>query len=97
MLLAMITAGMLSTAHTGTTPVVNVVTPKGPTAVFARPAPAPAKPLAHGPPLVLTHEPGVQCLQYNVDAALDAKAQPNANGDLHSQGASCYQGHPPRA
>jgi hypothetical protein len=97
MLLAIITAGMLSTVHTGTAPAVNVAVPNGPKAVFARPAPAPAKPLAQGPPLILPREPGVACLQYNVDAALDAKSHPNANGDIHSQGASCYQGHPPRA
>lgn len=92
MLLALITAGMVSTAHAGAAPAVNVAVPSAPSAVYARPTPTPAKPLAHGPPLILPQAAPVLCGQVNVDAALDSKNHPDANGEIHSQNASCYQG-----
>lgn len=95
MLIALITAGMLSAAHGGTAPAVNVAVPSAPAAVYARPAPAPAKPLAPVAPLVVPRQPAVLCAAYNVDAALDQKNHPNADGEIHSQGAWCHQGKPP--
>jgi hypothetical protein len=92
MLLAIITASMVSTAHAGSAPAVNIAVPNAPTAVFARPAPAPAKLLPHGPPLILPRAAPVLCAQFNVDAALDSKNHPDANGDIHSQGAKCSEG-----
>ncbi len=43
LLIALITAGLVSTAHTGSAPAVSAAGPNAPSIVFDRPAPAPAK------------------------------------------------------
>lgn len=42
-LIALITAGLIGNAHTGSTPAVSAPVPDAPSVVFDRPAPAPVK------------------------------------------------------
>ncbi len=44
LLIAIITAGLLNTAHTRSAPAVSAPVPNAPSVVFDQPAPAPAKP-----------------------------------------------------
>jgi hypothetical protein len=95
--LAIITAGLLSTAHIGSAPAINLPGANAPTVVFDRPAPAPAKTTTQPVPQASAEPPGFVCYQLNVDAALNPKHESIANGDVHSAAASCQRLHPPHA
>jgi hypothetical protein len=95
LLIAIITAGMLTTAHTGSAPVVDAPVTNAPSVVFDRPAPPPVKkpvkpaappPLAHGVPLVLPRETATACYGYNVNPVFDPKYQAIVNAGISQVG-----------
>lgn len=84
LLIALITAGLVSTAHAGSAPAVSVAAPNAPAVVFDRPAPAPAKPA----PINSAPRP----LPANVHKAAKPVASPLAQGvPLIAAPFACYQ------
>ncbi len=95
LLIALITAGLVSTAHAGSAPAVSLPVSDGPAVVFDRPAPAKSRPLppsthkepkpaaapqlAQGVPLARAR---FVCNQYFVNPALDPKYQAIVNPDI---------------
>ncbi|MGB6986352.1 MAG: hypothetical protein WBD74_10310 [Candidatus Aquilonibacter sp.] len=100
-LIAIITAGMLSAAHTGSAPVVNAPVANAPSVVFDRPTPAPVHkpvkpaappPLAHGVPLAVPLAGTAVCYRYIVNPVLDPKYQTIANAGISQ--AACINAPP---
>jgi hypothetical protein len=92
LVIAIVTAGLLGTTHTGSAPAVNAPSANAPAVVFDRPAPpAPSRPKPA--PVKSVPRPGpVVCYGYTVNPVFDPKYQTILNAGLSQ--AACINGPP---